>query len=58
VIIEVDGSIHWEDGRPEADQSRQRYLENLGYQVIRVNSEDVMKNLEGVAAMLQQVLSK
>lgn len=46
LIIELDGSQHLE--QEEYDQERTKYLESLGYKVIRVWNNDVMNNIGGV----------
>jgi very-short-patch-repair endonuclease len=46
LIIELDGSQHAD--RIAADTERTRYLEGLGYEVMRVWNADVKNNLEGV----------
>ena len=47
VIVELDGSHH--DDRYEDDASRQRYLEQQGWTVIRFPNDDVLDNVEAVA---------
>jgi len=46
LIIELDGSQHLE--QEEYDEERTKYLESLGYKVIRFWNNDVMKNIESV----------
>jgi very-short-patch-repair endonuclease len=46
LIIELDGSQHLE--QEEYDNERTKYLESLGYRVIRFWNNDVMKDIEGV----------
>ena len=46
LIIELDGSQHLE--QEEYDSARTKYLESLGYKVIRFWNNDVMNNMEGV----------
>ena len=45
LVIEVDGDTHVD---PKRDEMRDQYLRSLGYRVVHVRNEDVMKNLEGV----------
>ena len=42
-VIEVDEPIH--DNQVEVDRARQDILEDLGFQVLRIKSETVEKNL-------------
>jgi len=46
LIIELDGSQHLE--QEEYDEERTKYLETLGYKVIRFWNNDVMKNIDEV----------
>jgi len=46
LIIELDGSQHLE--QREYDVERTRYLESLGFRVIRFWNNDVIKNMDGV----------
>ena len=46
LIIELDGSQHLE--QEEYDEERTKYLNSLGYKVIRFWNSDVMNNIDGV----------
>ena len=46
LIIELDGSQHLE--QEEYDNERTKYLESLGYKVIRFWNNDVTNNIDGV----------
>src|SRR5258706_16437760 len=46
LIIELDGSQHLE--QQEYDQERTKYLEALGYKVVRFWNNNVMNNIDGV----------
>lgn len=46
--IEVDGEAHDCAGQPERDAARDRYLEGLGFMVMRIPAREVFRNLEGV----------
>jgi very-short-patch-repair endonuclease len=46
LIIEVDGSHHAKTTKD--DEQRRRFLESLGYKVIRFWNPDVMRNTAGV----------
>ncbi|HQO36620.1 MAG TPA: endonuclease domain-containing protein [bacterium] len=50
IVIELDGHSH--DTRLEKDAARDDYMKNQGYRVIRLQNEDVMKNLDGVLEYL------
>ena len=46
LVVEVDGPYHEERARPDA--ARDRALAELGWRVLRVTSEDVVGDLDGV----------
>ena len=48
LAIEVDGSIHFEDGHQEKDVLRQNRLEYLGVCIVRFSDLDVKNNLNRV----------
>ena len=54
LIIELDGSQHLE--QEEYDEERTKYLESLGYKVIRFWNNDVMKNVNGVILAVMNAL--
>jgi very-short-patch-repair endonuclease len=53
VIIEVDGGQH----TPERDARRTAFLESQGFRLIRFWNDDVLENLDGVWAMIEEALS-
>lgn len=54
LVVEVDGPVH--QYTYEEDLIRQAYLENLGLRVLRFPNEQVMKELEGVVAVIEEAL--
>ena len=54
LILELDGSQHLE--QQEYDQERTKYLESLGYKVIRFWNNDVMNNMDGVILAILHVM--
>ena len=54
VIVELDGGYH--DYQYEDDLWRQRNLENLGWRVMRFPNEDVLEDVEAVAASIAKQL--
>ncbi|TXC71127.1 endonuclease domain-containing protein [Sphingomonas ginsenosidivorax] len=54
LVIEVDGDSHGHSER--ADAARTRYIEDMGYRVIRFWNNDVMERLEGVVGEIERVL--
>jgi len=54
LVVELDGGQH--ATQQEADADRQRYLEALGYRVIRFWNKEVFENLEGVLFRIVEAL--
>jgi len=54
LILEVDGETH----DAEADAARDVALMRLGYSVLRVTNEEVMRNVEGVKVAILQALKR
>ncbi len=52
LVIEVDGSQHFEDGAIAYDERRTKMIEALGYKVLRFATTDVLHHLDGVFALL------
>ena len=55
VVIEVDGGQHQHS---EEDRCRDRYMRAAGFKVLRFWNNDVLANLQGVCAVIAQVLSE
>ena len=48
LVIELDGSQHFEQPGLEADRERDAYMHSLGLQVLRYANSDVNRNFRGV----------
>ena len=48
IVIELDGSQHYEDKGVEYDASRDAYLSSLGLEVLRYSNLDVNRNFNSV----------
>jgi len=48
LIVEIDGDTHATEINVKADKKRAKYLESLGYKVIRYQNRDVLNNTQGV----------
>ena len=55
IIVEIDGGQHCENSK---DLERTKYLNNMGYEVIRFWNNDVLGNIEGVLHTLSLTLSR
>jgi very-short-patch-repair endonuclease len=54
LVIELDGSQHLQ--RIEQDSDRTHYLESRGYRVLRFWNDQVLNDIDGVVAVIQQAL--
>ena len=54
LIVEVDGGYH--SRRRAADASRDRKLARLGYRVVRVEAELVLRDLSAAVALVRAAL--
>ena len=52
--MEVDGKVHDKDFQKTPDRIRQRALENMGYEVLRVKNEEVQNTPDSVAERIIQ----
>ena len=57
LVIELDGSQHFEDAGLEYDAERAAYLEGLGLLVIRIPNNEIKRNLRGVCEYVDQILA-
>jgi len=62
IIIELDGSQHFEEQNAEKDAQRTAFFESYGIRVIRIANNKVNQNFQGVCtyidAAVQQSLSQ
>ena len=56
LIVEVDGATHGTQAEIAADAARTGALEALGFRVVRVSSDDVERNIDGVLEWLLREL--
>lgn len=58
LIAEVDGGQHNDEGIQKYDAVRSMWLESEGFRVLRFWNNDVLSNLEGVLATIQENLQR
>ena len=58
LIIELDGSQHYELETAAYDRERTDYLESLGYCVLRFTNTDVKRNLSGVCEVIDRTVQQ
>ena len=55
LIIEIDGGQHNFQNNIEYDERRTKFLNSLGYNVVRFWNNDIDKNIEGVIQYLEKL---
>ena len=50
LVIELDGSQHYQGGNVEKDAQRTEFLRGYGMKVIRIPNNEVVGNFQGVCA--------
>ena len=58
LVIELDGSQHYEDGNMEKDTERTTFLEGYGLTVIRIPNNEVSRNFQGVCAYIDAAVKQ
>ena len=58
LVIELDGSQHYEPEGMENDRKRDAYFQNNGIMVLRFSNLDVMQNLSGVCQQIDLVVKQ
>lgn len=62
LVIELDGSQHYEDKGIEYDKERTKYLEQYDLTIIRIPNNEINTNFDGVCeyidALIKQSLSR
>ena len=58
LVIELDGSQHFEDGNVEKDKARTVFLENYGLTVIRIPNNEVSDNFYGVCQYIDALVKQ
>ena len=57
LVIELDGSQHYEERGLEADRERTDFLKSYGIRVLRIPNNAVTKNLRGVCDYIDGILN-
>ena len=57
IVIEVDGSQHYESKGAVSDRERDHALNQLGISVVRYSNDDVNRNFDGVCTDLLRRLA-
>ena len=58
LVVELDGSPHYEDEGIDYDAARTKYLEQYGLTVIRIPNNEINHNFDGVCEYLDNLITK
>jgi len=58
IVIELDGSQHYEDDGLVNDEMRTAYLKNYDIKVIRISNLDVLRDFEGVCMHIDNAVKQ
>ena len=58
LVIELDGSQHYEEGNIQKDADRTAFLESYGLTVIRIPNNEVNRNFRGVCEYIDAVVKQ
>ena len=56
LVVEVDGSQHYDESQMRYDQERTAWLEELDLLVIRIPNNEVNENLSGVCEYIDRIV--
>ena len=56
LVIELDGSQHYDPEQIKKDTVRTAFLENYGLQVIRIPNNDIFRNFRGVCEYIDGIV--
>ncbi len=58
LVIELDGSQHYEDRNAEKDKQRTAFLEGYGLRVLRIANNEVNSNFRGVCEYIDAAVGQ
>lgn len=58
LIIEIDGSQHFEEDGKKYDISRDNYLKEYGLKIIRIPNNEINENFDGVCEYLDKEIKQ
>ena len=58
LVIELDGSQHYEEDSLKYDRERTLHLEKRGLRVIRIPNNEVFRNFEGVCLYIDKAVKE
>ena len=58
LVIELDGSQHYEEEAKKHDEQRDEYIKAFGLRVIRIPNNEINSNFSGVCVYLEQEIQQ
>ena len=58
LVIELDGSQHYERQNIQQDTERTAFLEDYGLKILRIPNNEINQNFRGVCAYLEMVIQE
>jgi len=58
LVIELDGSQHYEEEELEKDEKRTKQLNKFGLKVIRISNNEVNRNFKGVCGYIDMIVEQ
>ena len=58
LVIELDGSQHYEDDGMEYDRQRNNFLESLGLMVLHLPNSDIDRNFDAVCEHIDNIIKQ
>ena len=58
LVIELDGSQHYEDKNMEKDAQRTAFLEGYGLRVVRIPNNEVSRNFRGICEYIDDAVKQ
>ena len=58
IVVELDGSQHYEEVGQIKDKSRTKFLESYGIRVVRIPNNEINSNFEGVCQYIDSVVKQ
>ena len=58
IIIELDGSQHFEEAGQKYDKNRDEYLKEYGLNIIRIPNNEINENYDGVCEYLDKEIKQ
>ncbi len=58
LVIELDGSQHYQENAIRKDKIRDQYFKDEGFTVLRFSNIEILENIDGVLDMIWEVMQK